>query len=157
MNEEQKKQNIPAAQAPENDNQIVAPVKKWQFKSWYISAFVTITLLIFGLLWIIVAVTDSRGEMPGLGFVIAIVLLVLASIALVSAMLLRSENHKKVGAIINIIFGIALGVFVLFVTLIDYGGSFDGLNSQLIVLSLISFLPSILLIFAGIYYFWKKN
>ena len=108
-------------------------------RSWYFAFVGGIINLVLGAIMVIGALTSPPGG--GFGAVIGIaillmfgiVLLVLGSISLIIALLLKKEKTRKAGAIVSLI----VGVIALFTQIGILGGIF--------------------LIVASIIYFWKKT
>lgn len=163
MNEEQKEENIPAPVPSENNNQNIAPVKRWQIKSWHIVLVGgCLNFLSIFYLWF----QTFKEVRPGtegdiMSFIFGLFELIIMSFLLLPAFLLLSEGNKvkKIGAILSLVFGL-ISVYILsdLIGLIKTNDSPFASNSSNTIASIlfVFIIYSISFLVAGIYYFWKK-
>ncbi len=121
-------------------------------KSWHIAAAATVPTFILALITIGIVIADlTLGIQPSdSGLVIALgsLYLVVSGILAIPAVLLKTDNGKKIGAISGIILG-ALALITILRWQAPSGGTY--------ILDVYALYVGVLLIFSCIYYFWKKQ
>lgn len=151
MNEEQKEQNIPAPVPPDNNDQDITPVNRWQIKSWHI-IIVGVVVQILAAAVLMNALnkgSDSLGRGEGVlaGILFLIMLGVTVLFGTILGLLLYFEKSREWGAIISII---STPIFLVFIYIII------PMTMDTVPLVLLVFPAGVFFFLAGIYYFWKK-
>lgn len=179
MNEKQKEQNIPASMPPDNNDKNIAPVKKWQLKSWQIAlagviiqSFL-IVLAILSVLFYPKIDPLGRGDyVLGVAAIFSLLFITILGGSIIT-LLLYFNKTRKLGAIISIIFVVMSIVNIIINTkIVITNGPFSAtiigftIGNILVYPSLFitaifkNIINNIIIIIsfllAGIYYFWKK-
>lgn len=130
------------------------PMSPKGIKSWHIAAAAVVPTFILALFFIGIELAylmlGIRYAERGMGIGIGSLLLIYSSILAIPAVLLKTNNGRKIGAIS----GIILGSLALIAMMRLRPGIFPIRTN---ILDIYALYVGVLLILSGIYYFWKKQ
>lgn len=133
--------------------QSISSIKMGGIKSWYIASFGAIIQFSLGNFAMQKYESCKGGcDMAGIDSFIAVFLYFSAGVLLISALFLKNDSTKKIGAIISIVLG-AIPLFLMLFMI-----SVEGINFELFLFLLIITIRSGIFLspLPGIYYFIKK-
>lgn len=129
-------------------------------KSWQISSVAVIASAIIFLYWLWQVYTlpphlidDDLASLDGIFVVFALMSFVGLLFTLCPTLLLKIDKTKKLGAILCIIFGVVMGGYFV----LTYASEVNlELIERLVMLLTVGGPQGLLLLIAGVHYFWKK-